>query len=90
MGECTLQIRMTGLSVVITYDVTVEDIEEDLMLDTSIMHFVRIQLKYDTQELICREKVVKGVARASQREYKARRLVLQRDGLIQLRSDNLF
>ena len=37
MGECTLQIRMPELSVMIMYNVTVDDIEEDLLLDTSMM-----------------------------------------------------
>ena len=70
--RCTVQIQMPVLSVVITYNVTMNDIEEDLLLDAAVMHYQGLQLKYNTQELICKEKVVQGVARVSQSEYKSK------------------
>ena len=42
MGECTVEIRMSELSVVITYKVVVHDIEEDLVLDVTMMHYTGI------------------------------------------------
>ena len=37
MGESTVQIRMPELSVVIMYNVIVDNIEENLLLDTTMM-----------------------------------------------------
>ena len=89
IGECTVQIKIPELSVVITYDVIVDDIQEDLLIDATMMHYAGVQLKYDTQELVRKGKVVKGIARVSRNEYKARRLVLQRDWVVQPRSRQL-
>ena len=65
-GECTVQIRMPKVSVVIAYDAIVDDIEEYLLLDATMMLYAGIQLKYDTQELIRKDKIVKGVASFNQ------------------------
>ena len=39
MGECTIQIRMPELSVVITCNVIVDDIEEDLLLHATMQEY---------------------------------------------------
>ena len=57
----------------------VDDIEEDLLIDATMMHYAEVQIKYDSQELVRKDKVVKGVARVTRGEYRARRLVLQQD-----------
>ena len=72
MGKCTVQIRMSELSAVKTYNVIVDNMEEDLLLDATMMHKAGKQLNYDTQELIHKDKVVKGEARISRIEYRAR------------------
>ena len=63
------------------YNVVVDDIEEEILWDATKMHYMGIQVKYEPHELICKDKIVKGVSRASRSEYKARRHVLQRDWL---------
>ena len=45
MGECTVQIRMPEFSVLITYDIIVDDIEEGLLLGAGVMHYAGVQLK---------------------------------------------
>ena len=65
MGEFALQIWIPDLSVVITYDVIVDHIEEDLIMDATVMHYAVLQLKFDTQELIQKDKVINGVARVN-------------------------
>ena len=48
------------MSAVITYDVMVDNIEEDLLLDATMMHYAGIQLKDNTQEFIHKDKIVRG------------------------------
>ena len=43
------------------YDFIVDDIEEDLLVDASLLHYMEVQLRYDRQELVCKGKVVKAV-----------------------------
>ena len=45
------------------YEVIVDNIKEDFLIDTSMLHYAQVQVKYDTQELYRKGKVVKGVAR---------------------------
>ena len=49
----------------------IDDIEEDLLIDATMMHYAEIQLKYDTQELLRKNKTVKGIARVSRSEFRA-------------------
>ena len=63
MGECSITVKKPELSVVINYDFIVDDIEEDLLIDFSMLHYDQIQLRNDTQELSRKRKTVKGVAR---------------------------
>ena len=53
------------MSVVVTYDVIVDDIDEDFLIDATLMHYAGVQLNYDRQELTRKNKVVKGIARIS-------------------------
>ena len=55
-----------------------------------MLHYAQIQLRYDTNELNRKGKVVKGVARIRRREYKARRITLQSDWIVQPRSRQLL
>ena len=88
-GECTVKVTIPDLAVEIEYDVVIDDIEEDLLIDATMMHYAEIQLKYDTQELLRKNKTVKGIARVSRSEFRARRLVLKEDWVIQPRSRQL-
>ena len=88
MGECTVQIKIPELSVVMSYDVIVDDIDEDFLMDATLMHYAGVQLNYDRQELTRKNKVAKGVARISSAR-KARRLVLERDWIVQPESRQL-
>ena len=40
-------------------DFIVDDIEEDLLIDASMLHYAQIQLRYDTQELSRKGKTSK-------------------------------
>ena len=64
------------------YDFIVDDIEEDLLMDASLLHYMEVQLRYDRQELVRKDKVVKAVARLRTRASKARRVVLKKDWII--------
>ena len=90
MGECSIKVGIPEQSVVINYDFIVDDIEEDLLIDTSILHYAQIQLRYGTQELSRKGKTVKGVARLRRGEYRARRITLQSDWIVQPRSRQLL
>ena len=70
-----------GLAVTIHYDVIVE---EDFLIDVSMLHYAQVQVKYDTKELYRKGKAVKGIARIRRGEYRAQRITLQSDWLIQL------
>ena len=52
LRECTLQVKIPELSVVADYDFIVDDIEEDLLVDASLLHYMEVQLRYDRQELV--------------------------------------
>ena len=71
------------------YDFIVDDIEEDLLVDATLLHYMEVQLRYDRQELVCKDKVVKAVARLRTRVCKAKRVVLKKDWIIQTRSRQL-
>ena len=45
--------------MVVNYDFIVDDIEEDILIDASMLHYAQIQLRYDTQELCRQGKTVK-------------------------------
>ena len=82
-GECTIQIQLTDLGVVMEYDVIVDEMDEDLIVDAAMMQHAGIQLKYETKELTRKDRTVKAVTRVSRRENKARRVVLQKDWVLQ-------
>ena len=44
LGECTVQIEIPELSVQVHYDVVVDDIEEDLLIDAAFMHYTGYRL----------------------------------------------
>ena len=89
LGECTIQLEIPELAVAVHYDVVVDEIEEDLLIDAAMMHYAGIQLKYDAQELCRKNKTVKGVARVRRGSFKARRVVLQKDWVVPPRSRQL-
>ena len=51
LGQCTVKVEIPELAVAINYNVIVNDIEEDFLIDASMLHYVQVQVKYDTQEL---------------------------------------
>ena len=88
-GICTVEIEIPELSVIINYDVVIDDIEEDLLIDATMMQYAEMQLKYDTQELQRKGKVAKCIARLRKEKTKARRVMLQKDWVIQPMSRQL-
>ena len=56
-------MEIPELTVAIHYDVILDDIEEDFLIDTSMLHYAQVHVKCNTQELYRRGKTVKGVAR---------------------------
>ena len=50
-----------------------------------MLHYAQVQVKYDTQKLYRIGKAVKEVARIRRGEYRALRVTLQSDWLIQPR-----
>lgn len=89
LGECTIQIDIPELLLTLQYDVVVDEIQEDLLIDAAMLHYAGIQLKYDTQELVRKNKTVKGVARVTRGSFKARRVFLQKNWVIQPKSRQL-
>ena len=89
LGECTIQVEIPELAVAIQYDVVVDDIDEDLLIDAAMLHYAGVQLKYDTQELSRKDRTVKGVARVRRGSFKARRVLLQKDWVVPPRSRQL-
>ena len=51
LGYCLIKVEIPELFVVINYDFIVDDIEENLLIDASMLHYAQIQLRYDTQEM---------------------------------------
>ena len=72
-----------------TYDFIEDNIEEDLLVDASLLHYMEVQLRYDRQELVRKGKVVKAVFRLRTRASKARQVILKKDWVIQPRSRQL-
>ena len=70
LGECTVKVEIPEVAVATHYDVIMDDIEEDFLIDASMLHFAHVQEKYDTQELCKKGKAVKGVARIRRGEYR--------------------
>ena len=62
LGECTIEIEIPELQLTVMYDVIVDDIEEELLIDATLMHYANMQLDYKTKELRRKNRVVKGVA----------------------------
>ena len=89
LGECTVQIEIPELSVQVHYDVVVDDIEEDLLIDAAFMHYTGIQINYVTKELTRKERTVKGIARVNKINYRVRRVTLQKDWVVQPQSRQL-
>lgn len=83
LGECTIQIEIPELAVQVCYDVIVDEIEEDLLIDAAFMHYAEIQINYVTKELSRKERTVKGIARVSRANYRVRRVTLQKDWIVQ-------
>ena len=69
LGECTVKMEIPELAIAIHYDGIVDDIEEDFLIDVSMLHNA-LQIKYDT-ELYRKRKAVNGVARIRRGEYRA-------------------
>ena len=80
LGECTVQIKIPELALAMEYDVVVDNIEEDLLIDAAMLHYAGVQLKYDTQELSRKDRTVKGVARVTRGSYRARRVFCRKTG----------
>ena len=51
MRECSIKVEIPELFVVVNYDFIVDDTEEDLLIDASLLHYAQTQPRYDTQEL---------------------------------------
>ena len=77
INECMIKVEIPELYMAVNYDFIVDCIEEDLLIDASMLHYAQIQLQYNTQELSRKSKVAKGVTILRHREYKARRITLQ-------------
>ena len=45
LGEVTLHIQIAELAVTVDYDVLIADIDEDLLVDASLMHYADIDLR---------------------------------------------
>ena len=50
MGESTVKMEIPELSVAISYDIILDDIEEDLLIDASILHNAQISHLRTDQE----------------------------------------
>ena len=45
---CARRVEIPELSVVVNYHFIVDNIEEDILTDASMLHYAQIQLRYDT------------------------------------------
>ena len=57
LGKCTMKVFEA-----IYYDVIGDNFEEELLLDGSILHSAQLLLRFETQELTRKGKVLEGVA----------------------------
>ena len=90
IGECTIEIHIPELCVTVQYDVIVDHIEEDLLIDATLMSHAKVSLDYISKELRRGNKVVKATTKMCGRNYKARRVTAQKDWMIQPRSHQLI
>ena len=88
LGEVTLHIQIPELAVTMDYDVLIADIDEDLLVDASLMHYADIDLHYGSHQMVRKGKVLRGVARA-RGDRKVRRLMLQKEWVIPPQSRTL-
>ena len=51
LGECKMKVEVSELSVVISLDVIMGKVDEDLLIDASMFHNAQIQLRYDRVDL---------------------------------------
>ena len=88
LGECTVTLEMPELGVRVTYNVIVDDISEDILIDAYLMGYLDISLKYADRELTRKGKTVKGIARVKG-EGCVWRLMLAQDCLVEPQSRQL-
>ena len=44
MGECLIKVEIPELSMVINYDFIMDDIEENMLVNASLLYYAQIQL----------------------------------------------
>ena len=88
LGQCTLQIEIPELAVRVTYEVVVDNIAEDFLVDASLMNYMGINVRYTDKLLERKGRTTRGVARL-RGEGRVRRLQLAQDWLVEPRSRQL-
>jgi len=85
IGQCTVRMEIPELCVRVSYDVIVDDIAEDMLVDASLMSYMGISVRYADKILERKGKMTRGIARL-RGESRARWLMIAKDWVIQPRS----
>ena len=78
-------MEIPELAVRVSYDVIVDDIAEDMLVDASLMNYMGISVRYADKVLERKGKTTRGIARL-RGEGRVRRLMLAKDWVVQPRS----
>jgi len=88
IGQCTVRMEIPELCVRVSYDVVVDDIAEDMLVDASLMSYMGISVRYADKMLERKGKTTRGIARLKG-ESRVRWLMIAKDWVIQPRSRQL-
>lgn len=88
LGQCTVKLAIPELAVRVTYDVIVDNISEDLLIDASLMSYMGISIRYPEKLMERKGRTTRGIARL-RGEGRVRRLQLAKDWIVEPRSRQL-
>ena len=88
LGQCTIRIEIPELAVRVTYDVIVDNISEDLLVDANLMNYMNINIRYADKLMERKGKTTRGIARL-RGEGRVRRLQLAKDWIVEPRTRQL-
>ena len=88
LGQCTVKLEIPELAVRVEYDVIVDNISEDLLVDANLMSYMGITIKYQDKQMERKGKTTRGIARLRS-EGRVRRLQLAKDCVVEPRTRQL-
>ena len=73
LGQCTVRLEIPELSVRVTYDMIVDNINEDLLIDANLINYLGISIRYADKMMERNGRMTRGIARL-RGEARVRRL----------------